>query len=112
MRFEKTIGHFQRPGFYINGILIDRRRQFQEIIGFGGAFTDSTGFNIAALDNDTQNNLLNSYFASNGIQYNMGRIPIGGTDFSSRGYSYDDGAPDPEVKNFKLQPEDYKYKVK
>lgn len=111
LRFQKIIGRFEPPGLYINGIFIDRTRKFQEIMGFGGAFTDSTGINIAALDNGTQGNLLASYFGPDGIGYSMARVPIGGTDFSLRGYSYDDGVPDPELKHFQLQPEDFKYKV-
>lgn len=53
-----------------------------------------------------------SYFSEEGIEYNMGRVPIAGTDFSTRTYSYDDGEPDEQLVNFALVPEDYKYKVK
>lgn len=41
----------------------------------------------------------------------MGRIPIGGTDFSSRGYTLDDVVDDFTLKSFALQMEDYRYKV-
>jgi glucosylceramidase len=40
--------------------------QMQTIIGFGGAFTDSAGINIAALDNVTQELLMQSYYGPNG----------------------------------------------
>jgi glucosylceramidase len=55
---------------------------------------------------------MESYFSRDGIQYNLCRVPIGGTDYSDRPYSYDDGDEDPELKNFELAPEDFKYKVK
>lgn len=111
LRFRKIVGRFQNPELYVYGVVIDKTKKFQEIVGFGGAFTDSTGINIGSLDNQTQDNLLNSYFSSEGIEYNLGRVPIGGTDFSTREYSYDDGPPDPKLKNFKLQFEDFQYKV-
>ena len=55
-----------------------------------------------------------SYFAPEGNRYNLGRVPIGGTDFSTRPYTYDDRGKEPDVNltHFALQPEDYKYKVK
>lgn len=41
----------------------------------------------------------------------MGRVPIGGTDFSTKYYSYDDGEPDPSLKKFALDSADFDYKV-
>lgn len=52
-----------------------------------------------------------SYFSKDGIEYNLCRVPIGGTDFSTRAYSYDDGMTDPLLDNFALANEDLLYKV-
>ena len=52
-----------------------------------------------------------SYFSSDGIEYNLCRVPMAGTDFSTRAYSYDDGVADPPLKNFQLQQEDRTFKV-
>lgn len=52
-----------------------------------------------------------SYFSKDGIEYNLCRVPIGGTDFSTRAYSYDDGMTDPLLDNFALANEDLQYKV-
>lgn len=44
----------------------------------------------------------------------MGRVPIGGTDFSTRPYTYDDDVDsgvDANLTKFALQPEDFKFKV-
>lgn len=46
-----------------------------------------------------------------GSMYNLCRVPMGGTDFSTRGYSYTDGPEDKNLTNFKLAEEDFKYKV-
>jgi hypothetical protein len=37
---------------------------------------------------------------------------MGGTDFSTRFYTYDDGAVDITLSRFSLAEEDYKYKVR
>lgn len=81
-------------------------------MGFGGAFTDSTGINILAL-NETGDAIYRSYFADNGLQYNLCRVPMGGTDFSTFGYSYLDypGVSNVNEKNYSLVEEDYKYKI-
>ena len=52
-----------------------------------------------------------SYFATDGIKYNLGRVPIAGTDFSTRTYSYDDIDGDVHLKNFALASEDFNYKI-
>lgn len=41
----------------------------------------------------------------------MGRVPIGGTDFSFRGYTYQDNDTDATLKSFNLTSEDFEYKV-
>ncbi|VEN33464.1 unnamed protein product, partial [Callosobruchus maculatus] len=95
---------------YENQITVGEK-MYQEILGFGGAFTDSTGINILSLNESVQEKLLRSYFSDNGIEYNLCRVPIGGTDFSTRRYSYHDDVEDASLSNFKLQDEDHKYKI-
>jgi glucosylceramidase len=80
-------------------------------LGWGGAFTDAAGINIDSLNEQLQEKLLRSYFADDGIEYSLCRVPIGGTDFSTRGYSYDDGDVDEDLVNFALADEDHQYKV-
>lgn len=52
-----------------------------------------------------------SYFADDGIKYNLGRVPIGGSDFSTRKYTYADDKGVPDLNNFDLAAEDMEYKV-
>ncbi|KAK5649057.1 hypothetical protein RI129_003949 [Pyrocoelia pectoralis] len=92
-------------------ITIDSSQLYQRIIGWGGAFTDATGININSLGEITGGRLLSSYYSENGLQYNMGRVPIGGTDFSPRGYSYDDGEEDVDLLHFNLTSYDFRYKI-
>lgn len=52
-----------------------------------------------------------SYFAPEGIGYNLCRIPIAGSDFSIRPYSYDDVEGDVDLEFFALTDEDINWKV-
>lgn len=91
---------------------MDLSQRRQKIIGWGGAFTDSSGLNLYSLPKTLQDKLIEGYFGETGLGYNIGRVPIGGTDFSPRAYSYDDtGKPDYELKHWALAPEDYEYKI-
>ncbi|XP_066249139.1 lysosomal acid glucosylceramidase-like [Euwallacea similis] len=82
----------------------------QTIIGFGGAFTDATGITVGGLSEEAQENFIQSYFGEDGVQYSIGRVPVGGTDFSTRGYTYCD-EEDETLDSFALQPEDINYKI-
>lgn len=48
------------------------------------------------------------------FRYNFGRVPMGGTDFSPRPYTYndlEDNETDVDLKKFSLQKEDLEYKI-
>ena len=93
-------------------ITIDRTKKFQKIIGFGGAFTDASGLNIKSLPEKLQQQIISDYYSDKGIEYTLGRIPIGGSDFSTHPYSYDDNnTEDFDFKRFNLTKEDFDYKV-
>ncbi|CAG2181361.1 unnamed protein product [Oppiella nova] len=74
--------------------------------------TDSTGFNIRALPEALQNHLIKDYFSNEGLEYNLIRVPIGGSDFSTHAYSYDDNHKDDfELTHFNLTDDDRNYKI-
>ncbi|XP_038044272.1 lysosomal acid glucosylceramidase-like [Patiria miniata] len=84
---------------------------YQTILGFGGAFTDSAAMNILNVSSKVQDHLLRSYFSIQGIEYNMGRVPIHSCDFSLSEYSYDDYDGDFGLVNFTLVSEDFDLKI-
>lgn len=96
-------------------IRVQINQQMQQIVGFGGGITDSSAKMIWQLKEPARSRLLDDYFGPMGLNYNMGRIPIAGTDMSSRPYTYDDlhepGDEDFELSKWKLQPEDLELKV-
>ncbi|CAG2117958.1 unnamed protein product, partial [Medioppia subpectinata] len=85
---------------------------YQAIIGFGGAFTDAAGINIKSLPQILQKRLIEDYFGETGIEYTLGRIPIGSSDFSTHAYSYDDNYKnDFQLNHFNLTEEDFDLKI-
>nr|XP_053632505.1 lysosomal acid glucosylceramidase-like [Cherax quadricarinatus] len=92
-------------------VTLNKDDVYQTMLGFGGAFTDSTGLNVVALSSEVQEYFLRSYFAPEGIGYTFGRIPIAGCDCSTRTYSYDDVEGDADLVHWNLTFEDYDYKI-
>lgn len=108
-RVEKVEGQFRKNQYnpFVSKITINRKKTHQTIIGFGASFTDSAGINIASLPKDMQETLLKSLYSEEGSEYSIGRVPIGGSDFSIRPYTYQDR----QNESFALQYEDFHYKV-
>lgn len=82
--------------------------EYQKIIGFGGAFTESDAYNYARLSDAQKKDFLEKYFSrEKGIGYNFGRMHINSCDFSLDIYSYVEEG-DRELKTFSLE-RDRKY---
>nr|CAD7423374.1 unnamed protein product [Timema monikensis] len=90
---------------------VNKNVTYQQILGFGGAMTDSAAINIDSLSEETQNRLLSAYFSPEGITYSFVRVPMGGSDFSTHYYAYDDVVNDSILEYFNLTEEDYLFKI-
>lgn len=108
---------------------MEANKHRQQVTGFGGSFTDSAALVTMGLSARLRQSLLNDYFSELGLDYNLGRLPVGGSDMSVRAYSYDDlhlppspspaeegataaaEAADLELQHFKLAREDLELKV-
>jgi glucosylceramidase len=85
------------------GIEIDPSRQFQSVLGFGGAFTDSSCYLLGKMETSARRRLIEELFGENGLRLSMGRTCIGSSDYSLNTYTLDDTpAPDPELKRFTI----------
>lgn len=117
---ELTLSQLQERGFNIEGIefydttsfdsssfnygetskgtiYIDSDITYQSIIGFGGAFTESSAYIFFKLPVKIRDKFLDAYFGENGIGYTVGRIHINSCDFSLNSYSFDDVPDDYNV---------------
>ncbi len=61
---------------------------YQELQGFGGAFTESSAHLWTKLKPELQQELIAAYFADTAAAYNMGRTHINSCDFSLNSYHY------------------------
>ena len=78
----------------------DKKRQ--EVLGFGGAFTDASCYLISRLGRDARNSLMEEFFSPSGLNFNVGRLTVAACDFNRTVYSYDDVPGDVELKHFSI----------
>lgn len=69
-------------------IVISSNIRYQTIIGFGGAFTESSAYNYFLMDKKTKEEVLKAYFSLEGLNYNLGRMHINSCDFALDNYTY------------------------
>jgi len=91
-----------------NSVKIDTSKRYQDILGFGGALTESSAYALSKIDKNEQKKVLESYYHKDkGIGYNFARVHINSCDFSLENYSYvEDG--DKTLETFTLE-RDEKY---
>lgn len=84
-------------------VAVDTGQEFQQIIGFGGAFTEAAAFLFAHLSPDKQEEILRAYFhPEDGIGYSLGRTHMNSCDFSLGSYSCAEVRGDAGLKYFNI----------
>lgn len=97
-----TLGPW-RPTSRSADIAIDPARQFQSILGFGGAFTDASCYLFSQMDPASRASLLGELLGPGGLRLSMGRTCIGASDYSRAVYSFDESPnPDPQLTDFSI----------
>ena len=76
---------------------------FQEIVGFGGAFTESSAFVLSQLSGEKRAEVIRAYFSPTGAHYSLTRTHINSCDFSLSNYAYCDTPGDTDLKDFSIQ---------
>jgi glucosylceramidase len=84
-------------------VVVNVRRTFQPILGFGAAFTDAACYKFSQLAPDVRENLFYQLFHPSQMNLNVARICVGSSDYSVRAYSFDEGDPDPELSRFSIE---------
>jgi len=78
--------------------------QYQKVLGFGAAFTESSAVNFSLLSPDLQQKLIELYFGKTGIGLNFCRTHINACDYSVDEYTYVKEG-DVELKSFSIDRE-------
>ncbi|HLK31764.1 MAG TPA: glycoside hydrolase family 30 beta sandwich domain-containing protein [Terriglobales bacterium] len=83
-------------------LLLNPEVKFQEILGFGAAFTDSACYVLNQLSSSARQTLFQELFHPSRMSLSVCRTCIGSSDYATKLYSYDDGSADPELKRFSI----------
>jgi len=81
--FEQGI---HQENFVIN---IAPDRKYQTILGFGGAFTETSAYNYSLMSEESKRKIIEAYFDKDkGLGFNFCRTHINSSDFSLSRYTY------------------------
>ena len=86
-------------------VSIDTKKRKQTIIGFGGAFTESTAHNINLLSPENRTEIIDAYFGEEGAAYSLTRTHMNSCDFSVANYSYTPVEGDTALEHFSIEPD-------
>ncbi len=110
VRFEEKTADFEdRPNVEARLIKVYPQVKKQEIIGFGGALTESSAYVWSRMSKQKQEELIELYFSDSGNRYNFGRTHIQSCDFSLGNRAYVEEG-DKELKTFSIEG-DRKYQI-
>ena len=85
-----------------NIIALDPTQKFQEMLGFGAAFTDAACYMFNQLPSPARDELFHELFNPSEMGLSVCRTCIGSSDYSTEVFSYDEGEPDPDMKRFSI----------
>ena len=85
-----------------DSIVLDPSRKFQEILGFGAAFTDAACYVLNRMPAAARQTLLEELVNPSKMGLNVFRLCIGSSDYATKAYSFDEGAPDPQIERFSI----------
>src|SRR6266852_9822187 len=83
-------------------IALHPEKKFQQILGFGAAFTDASCYMFHQLSANSRQQLFHELFHPSEMGLNVCRTCIGASDYSTELYSFDEGEPDPDLKRFSI----------
>ncbi len=99
----QTFEPLEQPDEHIPTVIIDEKKTFQTIIGFGAAFTDAASTTFGKLPKDSQEQFLKACFdPAEGNGYTLCRTTIHSCDYSSEMYTYDNTPGDKDLKDFSI----------
>ncbi len=84
-------------------MLVNPGRKFQEVLGFGAAFTEAAAVTWKALPTAQADQVLQDYFhLTQGHGYSLCRVHMNSCDFSLGNYAHTEVAGDVELKHFSI----------
>lgn len=85
-------------------------RRYQEMVGFGGAFTEASAYNYSKMNDMQKKQVMKAFFdKEEGLGYNLCRTHIHSCDFSINSYTYVE-ENDESLESFSIEP-DHEYTI-
>lgn len=84
-------------------IQLESAISYQEILGFGGAFTEASAHLIMGMDSSSREEILALYFSNDQGNYSMMRTHMNSCDFSLSSYAYDTLPNDTDLTHFSIE---------
>jgi len=110
VRFEEKEGELiYSPSKEFKLLKVYPKEKRQEILGFGGAFTEASAYTWSKMSEENKTKLLELYFGEKGNGYNFCRTHIQSCDFSLGNRSYVE-ENDTELATFTIEG-DFKYQI-
>jgi glucosylceramidase len=79
----------QRASGEVAEIELDPSTTYQNIVGFGGAFTEAAAYTLSRVSKENRAKVIRSYFDPvDGLGYSIGRVHIHSCDFALGNYTY------------------------
>lgn len=85
-----------------NAIVLDPSKKYQEVLGFGAAFTDAACYTFNRLEPSVRQDLFHELFHPSEMGLSVCRTCMGASDYSTEVFSYDEGEPDLEMARFSI----------
>jgi len=99
---EPSLEWRPETGSSIDSVVIDPDTTFQEMLGFGAALTDAACYMFHELPTGAREQLFRDLFSPSETGLSVCRICVGSSDYATSAYSFDEGAPDPELTRFSI----------
>jgi glucosylceramidase len=122
MKIKKIVTDFQNNAYWeeseqslneINpmiAVCVYPERTYQEVKGFGGAFTEAGAYNLSLLAQENQEAVIEAFFGKDGLHYNLCRTHINSCDFGLGNYAYLEKETDAQLSGFSIE-RDEKYLI-
>ena len=100
---EKPVLVTESQRAYDNRAEVDNKHKYQEILGFGGAFTEAAAYTLSRMSEENRRDVIEKYYdPEKGLGYSIGRVHIHSCDFALGNYTYvEDG--DENLSTFSIE---------
>lgn len=84
-------------------VVVNPEVQFQQILGFGGSFTEASASLLNRISKANRKKILDAYFGETGANYSLTRTHMASCDFSLGNYTYAKVADDVALQHFTIE---------